>query len=230
MRLAQCFSASRASLSTPLQRAQRAPQPTGRAAHSSAPAIHLLTRRFFLTLAIRERQQNKATGRGCRTRQPRGGFIRPRRPRDLLESLAGLSMGPHGPGGLPSGTRVRRFVSRSGLWLPAHVPVARGAQRPHKSSSQQPAAWHFSQRRSDRTGPPGLGPATRDQPSRRRSPATLGVGTDVPSQAGDASSMRPRGVAGINPCADISRMVNSGIAAALLPLPALTSMRSMASL
>ena len=35
--------------------------------------------------------------------------------------------------GLPSGTRVRRFVSRSGLWLPAHVPVARGAQRQHES-------------------------------------------------------------------------------------------------
>ena len=42
----------------------RAPRLTGRAAHSSAPAVHLLTRRFFLTLRLCGCQQ-ETTSKGC---------------------------------------------------------------------------------------------------------------------------------------------------------------------
>jgi hypothetical protein len=88
----------------------------------SAPAIRSATRRFFLTLASGECQHNKATGRGCRTRQPRGGYppqeaVRP--PREPGRALHGTSRSR----GLPSGTRVRRFVSRSGLWLLTPIPA-----------------------------------------------------------------------------------------------------------
>ena len=43
---------------------KRAPRPTGRAAHSSAPVIPLLTRRFFLTVAPSECQLHKTEGAG----------------------------------------------------------------------------------------------------------------------------------------------------------------------
>jgi hypothetical protein len=47
---------------------KRAPPPTDGAAHSSAPAIHPHTRRFFLTLACRECQLKTQRHGAMRTR------------------------------------------------------------------------------------------------------------------------------------------------------------------
>jgi hypothetical protein len=122
-------------------------------------------------------------------------------------------MGPHGPGGCLPAPACGDLCPGPGFGCSLRFRHA-GSIETAQEQISQPAAWQVSQHRSDRTGPPGLGPSKqRDQPSRRRSPATLGVGTDVPSQAGDAASMLASRVAGICLRRLPSSMVNRARAA-----------------
>jgi hypothetical protein len=66
----------------------------------------------------REKLPRRCDGTRVPTRQPRG-LLRPQEARaGLLGEPCGLS-GTSRSRGLPFGTRVRRFVSRAILWLPA---------------------------------------------------------------------------------------------------------------
>ena len=142
-----------------------------------------------------------------------GGRHPPRKP------FEGPPREPHGDCGsqdltvrwLPFGTRVRRFL------FPMHTLASRsgpgscaGPSRSHlePDGGQRDHAIADALPRADAPSLPEPATQLRDLPSRRRSSATLGVGTDVPSQAGDAGSMRARGAAGIRSRAFISRMVN----------------------
>jgi hypothetical protein len=143
-----------------------------------------------------------------------GGITRPRRPFEgsPREPPDGRLAGPHGPGVAFRHPRIGDFCSRFALIAP-HDPPSREAAV--ASALRRPAGphhcWCFAA--CGRTGPPGLSLPTRDRPSRRRSPATLGVGTDVPSQAGDAASMLASRVAGICLRRLPSSMVNRARAA-----------------
>ena len=183
-----------------------------------APAIRSRTRRFFLTLASHECQHKDGT------RVPYSATV------GRLPAPGGHDASSRARPGSPWDLTIPKGclpAPACGVLCPGPgfgcLPMFRLPGEHNDSmraGSQQPAAWHFSQHRSGTDRASWTRPRqTRDPPSRRRSPATLGVGTDVPSQAGDEPSMRACGVAGISSRAFISRMVNSGIALALLPLP-----------